>query len=399
MIRRTYLDRIRPYFHSEQIKAIVGTRRAGKSTIMEQIIDELALTIERDRIIYFDFEDYEMSVYLDDPMRFYQLVKSCTEGKERCYVFLDEIHHMKDYERILASIRSKLGASVFVTSSNSRLLMGSLATVLTGRYVSFRVLPFQYSEVLEYRNSEDTDEAFLSYMEIGGFSLVYKKSFRNPKQYLTELYDAIVQKDIVEDHDIRNIDQLKRFSSYILVHSGEIISSESITGHVRSTKEEITIQSCYKYLKCLEESFLVEKCSRYDIKGKALLDNKSKYYAVDPGFININEGSADINKSFILETIVYNELRFRNYEVHVGKTYNGEVDFVVLDGKKKCYIQVCYLLGSEETVRREFGAFSSIRDASPRYVLSLDRLDFSRDGITHMNIRDFLTQKEKLILM
>ncbi len=399
MIRRTYVDRIRPYFHSEQIKAIVGTRRAGKSTIMKQIIDELALTIERDRIIYFDFEDYEMSVYLDDPMKFYQMIKRCTEGKERCYVFLDEIHHMKDYERVLASIRSSLGASVFVTSSNSRLLMGSLATVLTGRYISFRVLPFQYSEVLEYKNSEDTDEEFLSYMEIGGFPLVYKESFRSPKQYLTELYNAIVEKDIVQDHGIRNTDQLKRFSSYILVHSGEIISSESITGHIKSTKEEITTQSCYKYLKCLEESFLVEKCSRYDIKGKALLESKSKYYAIDPGFININEGSADINKSFILETIIYNELKFRNYEVHVGKTYKGEVDFVVLDGKKKCYIQVCYLLGTDETLRREFDAFSSIRDAFPRYVLSLDKLDFSRDGITHMNIRDFLVHKEKLVLM
>ena len=131
---------------------------------------------------------------------------------------------MKDYERVRASIRSTLAASVFVTASNSRLLTGSLATVLTGRYISFNVLSFQYSEVLEYINSEDTDEAFLSYMEIGGFPLVYKESFRSPKQYLTELYDAIVQKDIVQDYDIRNIDQLKRFSSYILVHSGEIIS-------------------------------------------------------------------------------------------------------------------------------------------------------------------------------
>ena len=236
-------------------------------------------------------------------------------------------------------------------------------------------------------------------MEIGGYPLVSKESFRSPRQYLTELYGAIVQKDIVQDYDIRNIDQLKRFSSYILVHSGEIISTESITGHVRSTNEEITVQSCYKYLKCLEEAFLVQKCNRYDIKGKALLDSKSKYYAVNPGFININEGSADINKAFILETIVYNELWFRNYEVHVGKTYNGEVDFVVLDGKKKCYIKVCYLLGTEDTVRREFGSFSSIKDASPRYVLSLDKLDFSHDGITHMNIRDFLTRKKELILL
>ncbi len=399
MLRKAYIDRIRPYYHSEQLKAIVGVRRAGKSTIMKQIIEEISSTIEKDRIIYFDFENYEMSVYLDDPMRFYQILKTFTEGKERCYVFLDEIHRMKDYERVLASIRSSLGASVFVTSSNSGLLMGALATVLTGRYVSFQILPFQYSEVLEYKGSEDTDEEFLSYMEKGGFPLVYKESFMGPKEYLTELYDAIIRNDILKAYDIRNADQLKRFASYVLVHSGEIISTESITGHIKSTKEDITTQSCYKYLKCLEETFLVHKCRRYDIKGKALLDSKSKYYSVDPGFININEGSADINRSFILETIIYNELRFRNYEIYAGKTYNGEVDYVVSDGRKKCYVQVCYLLAADEIVRREFGAFSSIKDASPRYVLSLDKLDFSRDGITHMNIRDFLTHKKELILL
>lgn len=399
MIRKTYIDRIRPYYHSEQLKAIVGVRRAGKSTIMKQIIEELSSSIEKDRIIYFDFEDYEMSVYLDDPMRFYQILKTSTEGKERCYIFLDEIHHMKDYERVLASVRSSLGASVFVTSSNSGLLMGALATILTGRYISFRVLPFQYSEVLEYIGSEDTDEEFLSYMEKGGFPLVYKESFMSPKQYLTELYDAIIRNDILKAYDIRNADQLKRFAAYVLVHSGEIISTESITGHIKSTKEDITTQSCYKYLKCLEETYIVQKCRRYDIKGKALLDSRSKYYTVDPGFININESSADINKSFILETIVYNELRFRNYEVYAGKTYNGEVDFVVSDGSKKCYVQVCYLLAADETVRREFGAFSSIRDASPRYVLSLDKIDFSHDGITHISIRDFLTRKKELILL
>ncbi len=398
MIRKTYLDRIRPYYHSEQIKAIVGPRRAGKSTIMHQIVDEITPVVGEERILYIDFEDYEMSIYMKDPARFYGLVKTFVEGKDRCYIFIDEIHHMDDYERVLASIRSTLGCSVFVTSSNSTLLMGSLATVLTGRYISFFVLPFNYREVLEYKNKEDSEEEFLSYMENGGFPLVYKESFLSPKNYLKELYDAIIENDVIRTNEIRNPDQLKRFASYILVHSGEIISSESITGHIKSTQEDITTQSCYKYLKYLEEAYLVQKCKRYDIKGKALLDSKAKYYSVDPGFININEGAADINKSFIFETIVYNELKSRDYEVYVGKTYKGEVDFVVTDGRKKCYIQVCYLLATDEILKREFDAFSSIKDASPRYVISMDKLDFSKDGITHMNIRDFLTHKKELIL-
>ena len=399
MIRKIYLDRIRPYYHSEQLKAIVGARRSGKSTIMKQIVDEISITISKERILYLDFEDYEMSIYQDDPKRFYQIIKNYVSGKDRCYVFIDEIHHMKDYEKVLASIRSTLGCSVFVTSSSASLLMGTLASTLTGRYISFHVLPFQYSEVLEYKNVEDSPDEFISYMEKGGFPLVYKEYFMDPKQYAIELYDAIIKNDIVKANEIRNSDQLKRFASYIFVHSGEIISSESITKHIKSTNEDISTQSCYKYLKCLEEAFLVDKCKRYDIKGKALLDAKSKYYAVDPSFININEGAADINKSFILETIVYNELKSRNYKIYVGKTYKGEVDFVIFNGKKKCYIQVCYLLASEEIIRREFDAFLSIKDACPRFVFSLDTLNFSRDGITHINIRDFLTHKKELLLL
>lgn len=398
MIRKTYLNRIRPYYHSEQLKAIVGPRRAGKSTIMKQIMDELSLSAGVDRILYFDFEDYDSSIYLDDPLRFYSIIKKFVEGKERCYIFLDEIHHMKDYERVLVSMRSSLNCSVFVTSSNSTLLMGSLAEVLTGRYISFFVLPFQYSEVLDYKGVDDSNEEFASYLEKGGFPLIYKESFLDTKTYLKELYDAIIKNDIIKAHEVRNPDQMERFASFIFVHSGEVISTERITGHIKSTNEEITTQSCYKYLKYLEEAYLVDKCRRYDIKGKALLDAKCKYYSVDPGFVNINEGSADINRALILETIVYNELRYRNYSVYAGKTYNKEVDFVVIDGKKKCYIQVCYLLADETVAAREFGAFSSIKDSCPRYVLSLDLLDFTHDGITHINIRDFLTHKKDLIL-
>lgn len=398
MIRKTYLERIRPYYHSEQLKAIVGPRRAGKSTIMKQIMDELSSAIESSRILYFDFEDYDSSIYLEDPSRFYSIIKKFVKGKDKCYIFLDEIHHMEDYERVLASIRSSLMCSVFVTSSSSTLLMGSLAEVLTGRYISFFVLPFQYSEVLEYKGVEDSNEEFMSYLEKGGFPLIYKESFLDPRTYIKELYDAIIKNDIIKAHEIRNPDQMERFASFIFVHSGDLISTERITGHIKSTNEDITTQSCYKYLKYIEEAYLVDKCRRYDIKGKALLDAKCKYYAVDPGFINIHEGSADINHSMILETIVYNELRHRNYSVYTGRTYNREVDFVVVEGKKKCYIQVCYLLADDAIMEREFGAFSSIKDSSPRYVLSLDLLDFSHDGITHMNIRDFLTHKKELIL-
>lgn len=394
--RENYLRRIRPYYDSEQIKALVGVRRSGKSTIMRQIEEEIKARISSDRIFYQDFEDYEAIIYKEDPLRFYRRIENFCKGKERCYVFLDEVHKMDDFENVLASIRSVLNCSVFVTSSSSKLMIGRMTKTLTGRIIPFYISPFQYSEVLDLIGEEDSQGLFDYYLEWGGFPLLYNEFRDNPKMYLNDLYDMILMQDIFNERGIRNKEEFKKLASYLLVHAGEIISVDSLSRFLGEHKSTLSQRACYDYISDLEDSFLLRICRRYDIRGKELLDMKHKYYPVDPGLISINNGNANINRAASLEDIIHNELVFRGYEVHVGKTYKGEVDFVAIKDRLKCYIQVAYSIADKDVCDREFNAFSSIRDFSPKYVMTLDGWDNSYDGIIHMNIRDFLTGRRDI---
>lgn len=398
IIRENYLKRIRPYYDSEQIKALIGIRRCGKSTIMIQIIDELRKTIPADRIFYQDFESYEASIYRHDPLRFHRKVEEFAKGKDRCYVFLDEVHKMDDFESVIASIRSSLKCSVFVTSSSSKLMIGKMSKSMTGRILPFYISPFQYSEVLDLTGTEDSQELFNFYLLWGGFPLVYTEFRDNPKLYLNDLYDMILLQDIFEEQKIRNKEEFRKLSSYLFVHAGEIISVDKLYNFLKEHKSTLSTKSCYQYISDLEDSFLLKMCKRYDIRGKELLDMKQKYYPVDAGLISIHNGDAHINRAALLENIVYNELIYRGYEVHVGKTYKGEIDFVVIDNNLKCYIQVAYSIAEPEVSKREFDAFMTINDYCPKYVISMDDFDNSHDGIIHLNIRDFLTGRIQLQL-
>lgn len=399
MIKRTtYLDKIRPFYDSEQIKALIGIRRCGKSTIMLQIMDELKAKVSNDRIFYQDFENYEASIYINNPMRFYKKVEDFVKGKDRCYVFLDEVHKMKDFENVIASIRSTLKCSVFVTSSSSKLMIGKMSQALTGRIIPFYITPFRYTEVLELLQEEDSQDLFDFFMLWGGFPLLYTEFRDNPKMYLTDLYDMIMLQDIFQEQQIRNKEEFRKLASFLFVHAGEIVSLESFSCFLKAKGSSLSMKTCYQYLEDMEEAFLLKICRRYDIRGKEILDMKNKYYPVDQGMISIHDGNAHINRAALLEDIVHNELIGRDYEVHVGKTYNGEVDFVVMKDKLKCYIQVAYSIAEPEVNEREFGAFYSINDFCPKYVISMDTFDNSHDGIIHMNIRDFLTGRKTLQL-
>ncbi len=366
---------------------------------MQQIMEEVEATIPATRIFYQDFEDYEAVIYREEPLRFYRRVAEFAAGKQRCYVFLDEVHKLKDFENVLASIRSKLKCSVFVTSSSSRLMIGKMSNAMTGRILPFYISPFQYSEVLELLGEADSHELFEYYLMWGGFPLVYNEFRDNPKRYLTDLYDMILMQDIFQEQKIRNKEEFRKLASYLFIHSGEILSVDSLSRFLDEKKSTLSMKTCYQYISDIEEAFMLRICRRYDIRGKEILDMKQKYYPVDAGFISIHSGDAHINRAGVLEDIVYNELIFRGYEVHVGKTYKGEVDFVVIKDSLKCYIQVAYSIAEPEVSKREFDAFLSIHDFCPKYVITTDSFDNSHDGIRHMNIRDFLTGREDIVLL
>ena len=400
--RETYLEQIRPYYDSDIIKVITGVRRAGKSILLDTIKDELVEKgVPGDNIIYINLEDMDYE-YIVDASDLNKEIKSRIIHEGKYYVFLDEVQHVQNFEKALASFRATMDVSLFVTGSNSTLLSGELATLLTGRTVEFEVLPFSFYEMKQYyelNRMEWNEDMFFDYMKWGGFPLRFDyKDDMSVHRYLTNLYQSIVNRDIVGRSKSADKKNFMEISLYILANAGKELSIDNIIAAYKRDDKEISRRTIYNYLERMKKAYLIHGVGRYNIVGKAALSNREKQYAIDMGFRAINTNTINYEDTFFLENIIYNELIMRGYTVFAGKTYKGEIDFVAIKQGKKCFIQVTYLLASAETIKREFGAYSKITDASPKYVMSLDKVDMSHDGIVHMNIIDFLLRRKDLIL-
>ncbi len=397
--RERFLKMIRPVYDTDTIKVLMGPRRSGKSVLLSMIADEIEA--DDDHKIFINFEDlrYEdlttasaLNGYIMDRM----------EG-DGYYLFLDEIQNVRDFPKVLASLKSTGRCSIFVTGSNSRMLSGELATLLTGRTIQFEILPFSYSEAEEYMRTitGSVPDDFLSdYIRLGGYPQRFQMGNESLSyRFLEELYRSILDKDIHGRHPDLDMDKFGRVASFVLANCGNDFSAKTISDYLRKAEGfEVSVQSVHNYLDLMEEAYLLKRVSIYDISGKAVMSSKPKNYALDNGFRFIKTNTVDIQNGFFLENVVYLELLSRGYKVYVGKKYNGEIDFVAVLNGRKCFIQVAYLMVDEATVNREFGAYSSVRDASPKYVISMDRIDMSKDGIIHLNLTDFLSGKKDLFL-
>ena len=388
IIRETWLKKIRPFYENELIKVLIGIRRCGKSVILKQIANE----IEADDAhkIFINFEDLEFNA-LQDELALYNYVKALITDEKKYYLFFDEIQNVQNFEKAINSFRL-LNTSIFITGSNAKLLSGELATLLSGRYVSFKILPFTFTEAVEIQGIANPDEkTLMDYIQWGGmpqrFSIKHDDEL---KIFLSDLYDSIVLKDVVTRYKIQNIALLNKIIDYLSINTSQIFSGTSIANFLKSEKRDCSKESLYNYLTFITNSCIVNKISRYDIQGKRILSTLEKYYLTDVGLARIHSTKIDLGAS--LENIVYNELISRGYEVHIGILRNAEIDFIAQRGNQKEYFQVCYLLASEETVKREFGAFDSVKDNYPKYVLSLDKFDFSQNGIIHKNIIEWLLE-------
>lgn len=359
--REMYLTQIRPCYETDLIKVITGVRRAGKSILLDTIREEfLEKGVSGDHLIYLNLEDMDFE-YIVTASDLNQEIKNRIVDQGKYYIFLDEIQHVQNFEKALASFRATLNVSLFVTGSNSTLLSGKLATLLTGRTVEFEIMPFSFLEMKEY-------------LELNNRDIVKKGRSMDRKTFLD-------------------------LSRYILANAGREFSADSIISYYRQHNgKEISRRTVYNYLDKMKKAYLVHGVGRYYISGRTSLKNRKKYYAVDMGFCTIHTNTVSFDETFFLENIVYNELLVQGYQVFTGKTYKGEVDFVAIKEGKKCFIQVSYLLAGKETIEREFGAYKPITDASPKYILSLDKVDMSRNGIAHMNLVDFLLHRKKLAL-
>ena len=404
LIREDYLKLIRPYYDVDLIKVITGIRRSGKSVLMETIKDEIISNgIKGSHVICINLEDLDYAFITDVKDLHAEIVSHITD-KDRYYIFLDEIQHINDFEKLLASLRAKFNCSIFVTGSDSTMLSGDLATLLTGRTVEFEIFPFSFKESVDFLrlNNIDVnpDDFIIDYIKWGGFPLRFSfKEEGSVKRFLDNLYTNIINRDIIKKTSKIDRAAFKDISLYIMSNAGKEFSAENIARYyAQKSKRSVSQRTIYNYLEKLQRAYILHTCKKYNITGKAALDTSDKFYATDTGLRTLNTNTINYEDTFFLENIIYNELLIQGFTVFTGKTFKGEIDFVAIKDNKKCFIQVSYLMTNETTIKREFGAYDKITDASPKYVLSLDRINMSHDGIEHINIVDFLMHKVSLHL-
>lgn len=392
--REIYLSRIRPFYESEMVKVITGIRRCGKSTIMRQIIEEIKENgISDDHIVYVNFEDYKYRK-ISNADGLYEYVEALIMDDGKYYLFFDEIQNVNEFELVINSFRATHEVSIFITGSNSKLLSGELATHLSGRTVSFRIMPFNFQEFCEFKKGEGIDgspeEYMQEYMTWGGFPLVCKEKDENSKLVLlSNIFDSVVLKDIVMRNKIVSPIALERVLEYMVANSSTTISGNSIAVTLSDAGVPVSAPTVYDYLRYIADACVCDKVPRYDIRGKKLLSHEEKTYVCDLGFFHIKKNRVKDEYNYIMETLCYNELISRGYQVYVGKTYKGEVDFIATRGEEKIYVQAAYYLTDEAVVEREFGAYEVVPDHYPKYVISMDKMPISRDGIIHRNLIDF----------
>lgn len=399
--REEYMKRIRPFIGNELVKVLTGLRRSGKSVMLELIKKELlSQGIPDSRFVSFTFENMS-NAYLCTAKALHEKVKAMIgQSSGKFYLFFDEIQEVKEWEKAINSFRVEFDCDIYITGSNAMLLSGELATYLAGRYVEFVIYPFSYREFIELYHTiypeENEQKTFNRYLTTGGMPYLSNLRFeQQPCQlYLQDLYNSVSLKDVVKRNNIRDVDLLERIIAYITANIGTTFSATSISKYLKNEGRTVAPETILNYIKACADAFLFYPVKRQDLKGKKILNVSEKYYIADHGIREAVFGGNLKDINLILENIVFMELLRHGYHVTVGKIGNKEIDFIGERQKEKIYIQVSYLLASEETIKREFDVYSEVKDNYPKFVVSMDEIDLSRNGIRHMNIRDFLSMEE-----
>lgn len=399
--RETYMSRIRPFIGNDLVKVLTGIRRSGKSVMLDLIKEELCASgVDSSQFISINFENMSNARLCNAVALHDEIIRRAAEIKGKAYLFFDEIQEVDAWEKCINSLRVELDCDIYITGSNARLLSGELATYLAGRYVEFVIYPFSFAEFIElYRSiypDTDTRQCFNRYLTAGGMPYLSNLRYEETacRQYLRDLFNSVELKDIVKRNNIRDVDMLERIIAYVTSNIGTTFSSTSISRYLKSEGRSISPETVLSYIKACTDAFLFYQVKRQDLQGKKILSVNEKYYVADHGIREAVFGGNMKDINLVLENTVYMELLRRGYTVTVGKAGDREIDFVCEDQGNKLYIQVAYLLASEEIIEREFCVYDRIRDNFPKYVVTLDEIDMSRNGIKHRNIREFLLESE-----
>ena len=395
--RPLYVDKIMAYVDTPFVKILTGVRRCGKSTILKMIMEKLRNErgIPEEQIVSYRFDSMEYEDMTAKEM--YRELKSrlCTDGKT--YLFLDEMQEIKGWEKVVNSLASDYNVDLYVTGSNSRMMSSEISTYLTGRYVAFRIYTLSFGEYLtfksQYAEVEDIRKELANYIRLGGFPATHLQSYGQDEVYtiVRDIYNSTIFSDIAKRNQVRKIDQLERVVKYTFNNVGNTFSAKSISDYLKAERRSLDNETVYSYLEKLEKAYLLHRCSRYDLQGKELLKTQEKFYLADTSLRYSVLGYNDDTVASSLENVVYLELCRRGYTVHIGKTNDGEVDFVASRQNEKLYVQVTQRIDTEKTEKREYERLLEIRDNYPKYVLRTDEFAGGNyEGIITMHVADFL---------
>ncbi len=385
--RNHYIEQVREFYESDLIKIITGIRRSGKSVILEQIMAEIRE--KTDNIIYLNFEDRRVSANITDANK---LISYVDENRKSgmCYLFFDEIQELDSWQEACKTLRL-YGNSVFITGSNSKLLSGEFTRELSGRYVSFRIRPFVYKEILEYSRELGKEASVTDYLVWGGFPKRFEfNSLDAQLRYLNDLDDTIVINDLIRRYKIRKESLFKSLVNYVLRSNSRIFSAQSIQTYIKQSNAGCSSNTIMKYLGYLEEAFIIERVKLYSTKTKRELRYYAKIYNADVSMNSIRCPNNRYDLTHNLENIVFNELLYMGYSVYVYDNGGKEIDFMAEKGNKRYFVQVAYSVAEDKAYAREFDAFKGIDNLSRKIIITNDDIDYSTSAVEHIKLKDFL---------
>ena len=396
--RPIYIKQLKNFINKPQIKIITGIRRAGKSTVLRLLKEELMnIGVLEEQVILVNFESFAYTEFTT-AQRLYEYVKERILRDQKSYLLLDEIQEVKDWEKAVNSLLVDFDTDIYITGSNSHLLSSELATYLAGRYVEIPVFTLSFQEYLNFRKHYFSEEKtlvnwFADYLRKGGFPVIHTVDYDEETAYkvVRDIYSSVILRDTVQRHKIREVELLERVIRYAFDNIGNTFSGKNVADYFKNQQRKTDINTIYNYLNALEGAFILYRVPRYDIKGREILKTQEKFYASDVSLVYATMGYRDRMISGILENIVFLELKRRGYQVYIGKLDNKEIDFIAEKQTEKVYIQVAYKLESQQTVEREFSPLLAVDDHYPKYVVTMD--DFWKDsieGVKHVYIADFL---------